>query len=420
MIDNSNVHNKDLSLIWRNKNDTVSFKINEQNEITNVKWLGGIDKQKAELFELVQIESSTNEPVSFPDSFFNAIILGDYSNSLSALSDKYSHDNTLTKPQCVIFSPPPQFQDSSLNIFTSEQFLSFCRHLILKISHLIKDTGFIIVHTYEPHYSKLKIILDEIFRRENYVGTIIWKKLEQSKLFSHVNLGMNRYYKELFDYIIIYSKDEKMRNFNKFPPEDTLYKNPDNDPRGPWESRPLVASEKSSNEEYTYTFKNGLQITRKFRYARKTLKRYEQENRIHFTKPKTGQGIPRLKIFFSERIRKFIETGEGGTTPNSLWINTKEYGSVQSLLLKLKDHPTLSIHLPFRTEKVYKKLLHLTSSENDLILDCFSQLGVVLKSAHELKRRWIGIEPNKFNILNGLIPWLNKCSPLRIYQNISV
>ncbi len=419
MAEDSQIPNEDLSLQWLHKNDTVSFKINEKNEITNVKWLEGNNKPNAKSFKIVQIESSTYEPVSLSENLYNCIIQGDYSNTLTALSDKYVHTNSLNKPQCVIFSPPLHFQDKSLNFLTSEHFISFCRNLISKIHHLIKDTGFIIIHTYEAHYSKLKIILDETFGRKNYVGTIIWKKLEQSKLFSHVKVGPNLYYKSPFDYILLYSKNENLRKFNKFPPTDTLYKNPDNDPRGPWESRPLVASEKSSNEEYTYTFKNGLQITRKFRYARETLRRYEQENRIHFTKPKTGRGIPRLKIFFSDRLKTYKDTGEGGTTPNSLWVNTKEYGSIQTLLLKLKDHPTVSIHHPFRTEKVYKKLFYLTTSENDVILDCFSQLGIVLKSASDLKRKWIGIEPNGFNIFEGLIPWLTYYSPFKIYHLVS-
>ncbi|MHA2122450.1 MAG: DNA methyltransferase, partial [Promethearchaeota archaeon] len=411
--------NKDLSLQWLNKNNNVSFEINERNEIINVKWITENDIRISGSHKMVNIENPTKESVFSSIDFYNCIIQGNYSLVLTTLSEIYKKTEDLTKPQCVIFSPPIQFQDCSLNYFTSEQFFSFCRHQFYTIKSLMKNTGFIVIHTHESHYSKLKIILDETFGRENYVGTIIWKKLEQSKLFSHINIGTNLYYRSLFDYILIYSKDENIRKFNKFPPEDTLYKNPDNDPRGPWESRPLVASEKSSNEEYTYTFKNGLELTRKFRYARDTLKRYEQENRIHFTKPKTGRGIPRLKIFFSERLKTYEDTGEGGTTPNSLWINTKKYGSIQTLLLKLKDHPTLSIHQPFRTEKVYKNLLYLTSSENDLVLDCFSQLGIVLNSANDLKRKWIGIEPNSFNISRGLIPWLSECSSFKIYHLVS-
>ncbi|MHA1885101.1 MAG: DNA methyltransferase, partial [Promethearchaeota archaeon] len=214
MAKDSQIPNEDLSLQWPHKNDTVSFKINAKNEITNVKWLEGKNKHNAKSFKMVQIESSTYEPVSLSENLYNCIIQGDYSNTLTALSDKYIHTKSLNKPQCVIFSPPLQFQDNSLNFLTSEQFISFSRNLISKIHHLIKDTGFIIIHTYEPHYSKLKIILDETFGRENYVGTIIWKKLEQSKLFSHVKVGTNLYYKSPFDYILLYSKNENLRKFN--------------------------------------------------------------------------------------------------------------------------------------------------------------------------------------------------------------
>lgn len=340
----------------------------------------------------------------------NVIINGQYSHSISILSDYFKLESDEKKIQCAIFSPPLHLQDPSLNFLTKEQFLTFSRNQLRKLKYMIKNSGFIIIHTYEPNYPELKIVLDEIFGRQNFIGTIIWKKLEYNSLFSHIEIGSNQYYRHLFDYIIIYSKDENLRKFNKFPPEDTLYKNPDNDPRGPWESRPLIASEKSSNEKYTYTFKNGLKLTRKFRYAKVTLKQFEMENRIHFTKPKNGQGIPRLKVFFSDRMNLYKKTGESGTTSNSLWLDNRKYGSIQSLFLDLKSHPTLSINKPFRTEKLYKCLLYLTSLEDDLVLDCFCQLGVILRCAHELNRKWIGIEPNIFNIQNGIIPWLKNAS----------
>lgn len=340
----------------------------------------------------------------------NVIINGQYSRSISLLSDYLKSERDEKKVQCVIFAPPLHLQDLSLNFLTKEQYITFSRNQLRKLKHMIKNSGFIIVHTYEPNYPELKIVLDEIFGRQNYIGTIIWKKLEYNSLLSHIEIGSNQYYRYLFDYIVIYSKDENLRKFNKFPPKDTLYKNPDNDPRGPWESRPLIASEKSSNEEYTYTFRNGLKLKRKFRYAKETLKQYELENRIHFTKPKNGKGIPRLKVFFSDRMDLYKKTGESGTTSNSLWIDNSKYGSIQSLYLDLQKHPTLSINKPFRTEKLYKNLLYLTSLEDDLVLDCFCQLGVVLKCAHELNRKWVGIEPNKINIQKGIIPWLKSAS----------
>ena len=392
----------------------VSFEIDETNEIINVSWIKS--EETIKMNNLADIISNGDQKFKANhQELYNTIIHGQYSNVLKILSDHFRKLSEENKIQCVIFAPPLQFQDSSLNFLTKEQFLTFSRNQLKKVKQMIKNSGFIIVHTFGPNYPELKIVLDELFGRQNYIGTILWKKLEEDSLFSHIEIGKNQYYKHPFDYILIYSKDENLRNFNKFPPTDTLYKNPDDDPRGPWESRPLVASEKSNNEEYTYTFRNGLELTRKFRYARDTLKRYEMENRIHFTKPKKSQGIPRLKVFFSDRMDIYKKTGEKGTTPNSLWIENRKYGSIQTLFLYLKNHPTLSINRPFRTEKLYRNLLYLTSLEDDLILDCFCQLGVVLKCAHELNRKWLAIESNKNNLQNGIIPWVkNKSSSAKL------
>ncbi|MFX1590696.1 MAG: DNA methyltransferase, partial [Promethearchaeota archaeon] len=395
----------ELTLNWPNKKNDIVFEINKNNEINNINWLKENESSFSGLRKLVKIKRSEDNKTKINfDLLKNTIIQGNYSHVLSFLSEYFEDMDKSKKVQSVIFAPPVSFQD--LSCFTSEQYLSFCELQFHKIKKMLKDTGFIIVHTIEANYPKLKIILDEIFGKSNYIGTIIWRKLEKSKLFSSIKIDFSEYYKFPFDYILLYSKDENLKKFNKFPPSDELYKNPDNDPRGPWESRPLIASEKSSNEIYTYVFKNGLSLTRKFRYAKDTLQKYEEENRIHFTKPKRGKGIPRLKIFFSERMDEFRKTGNGGTTPNSLWLDTGQFGSIQSLFIKLKDHPTFSINKPFRPEKLYKKLLYLTSTENDLILDCFCQLGIVLKTASELNLNWIGIDANLYNIEKGILPWL--------------
>jgi adenine-specific DNA-methyltransferase len=274
------------------------------------------------------------------------------------------------------------------------------------LKEMLKNEGFIVFHTIEPNYAKVKQILNEIFGEENHQGTFIWKKFENSVLYPGKVENKEDYYKNDYDFIILYCKNKDAMRFNKFPPEDKLYKNPDNDPRGKWESRPIIASEKSSNEVYTYIFKNGLILTRKFRYARETLEQYEKENRLHFTKPKKGDGIPRLKIFFKERMEIYKKSGKKGTTPNTLWIESAEYGSIQALRDKLKKHPTISINHPYRTEKLYKKLIQMTTLENDLIFDCFCQAGVVLKCIQELNRRWLGAEANLRNIRDGILPWL--------------
>ncbi|MFX0057170.1 MAG: DNA methyltransferase [Candidatus Hodarchaeota archaeon] len=410
-------HNQDkteLTLNWLNKKRDVFFEIDTNNGIKNVRWL-----KKNDILEsrtLIKMKKNDDQEINIDfNTLKNTIIQGNYSQVLKVLSEHFEDIGQSQKVQCVIFAPPITFQDLSLKYFKTEQFLSFCRSQFYKIKKILRDTGFIIVHTSEPNYAKLKIVLDEIFSKQNYIGTIIWRKLEKSKLFSSIRIGVSDYYKYPFDYILLYSKDENLRRFNKFPPTDELYKNPDDDPRGPWESRPIIASEKSSNETYTYIFKNGLSLTRKFRYAKETLQRYEEENRIHFTKPKKGIGIPRLKIFFSERMDEFKKTGNGGTTPNSLWLNTGQFGSIQSLLIKLKDHPTLSINMPFRPEKLYKKLLYLTCIKNDLIIDCFSQLGTVLKCASDLNLNWIGIDANLYNIEKGIIPWIDKSNGNKVH-----
>lgn len=365
------------------------------------------DLRVFEIRGLIEVDSKNRMlDLLFINPFIFSIFQGNPSLIFRVLSERFKKFENSQRIQCAFFCPPLQIQDPSNGKFTTEQFITFCRILFLQIHNMLKNEGFLIFHTFEPNYAKVKIVLDEIFGRQNHISTFIWKKHEESNLFSEMYDKGGIYYQSEFDYILLYCKDIERKKFYKLPPKDKLYKNPDNDPRGPWESRPLIQSAKSSNVEYTYTFKNGLTLTRKFRFTRENLEKFEKEDRIHFTKPKKGQGIPRLKVFFYERLDKYKKTGKGGTIPNSLWTDTTQYGSLESLMKDLEDHPKLELNKPYRPKKLYKSLMQMTTLEGDLILDCFCQLGVVLQAANELKRNWLGAEMNYTNISEGIIPWL--------------
>ena len=248
-----------------------------------------------------------------------------------------SKQNTFDYPshrvQSAFFCAPLPMQDAALGIFHEEQYLSLVYHAFQDILEILDDSGFCIVYAVESNYAATRIVMDEVFGRENHVSTIIWNSADDQQ-------------GRPFDYGIVYAKDLAQMKFYKFPPDPRTYKNPDGDPRGPWNSMPLVASQKASNPTFTYTFKNGSIITKKFRYPFHSIEKLERENRLHYTNPPGKMGIPRVKKYLTERLAEYEKYGTHGTTPNSLWIDLKRC-------------------------ELFEKLLQMTTQKGDRILDWF-------------------------------------------------
>ncbi len=300
--------------------------------------------------------------------------------------------------QCAFYSPPMLFQDPSLKFLTSDQFLSFSWAWFHWLKPSIRETGFLIVHAIEATYPKLRIILDHLFGRENHIATLIWKKSASISRESPRSGNYGTYFDAEFDYIIIYSKNISKMTFYKLPPDLSTYKNPDDDPRGPWHSMPLVASQKSSNKTFTYTFLNGNRVTKKFRYPPHSIQQLEMENRLHYTNPPGRLGIPRVKKFYRERMAEYQKTGKRGFTPNSLWIDPKKYGSIQEYWNALSYSPFESTQVfPFRVPKLYQNLVEMTTRASDRIFDGLSFFHDIPQMITAMRRKFYGISWNSRN-----------------------
>ena len=114
------------------------------------------------------------------------------------------------------------------------------------LRNLLSDDGsiWISIDDDEGHY--LKVLCDEIFGRNNYINTVIWEKK-----FSPQNDA--KWLSDNHDFILVYAKNKEVWRPNLLPRSEEMnsrYKNPDNDPRGPWASGDLTV--RTYNEEYDY------------------------------------------------------------------------------------------------------------------------------------------------------------------------
>lgn len=313
----------------------------------------------------------------------NRLIHGDNLSALKLLADA-----SPGSVKCAYLDPPYNNGESYLHYYDSmghdEWLLAISKRLQL-IKRLLKEDGslWISIDDSEIHY--LKVEADKIFGRENFVGTVIWERRttrENRKAFSRNH-----------EYLLVYSKNlalwSKTRNTLPLTEETkSRYKNPDNDPRGPWQSISANVQDGHATPQQFYSFKSpGGRIHhppkgRCWVYSESKMLEEVAKNNIWFGKD--GNGVPRIKKFLSER--------KDGLTPETLW-RAHEVGTTsdakKQLLALFKETTLFDTPKP---EQLIYKVLHISTNPGDLVLDPYLGSGTTAAVAHKMGRSYIGIE----------------------------
>lgn len=339
-------------------------------------WVGKYDEEK-ELEPRILIEDKSKSYGNAETD--NMLIHGDNLLALKALENEYEG-----RIKCIYIDPPyntgaafAQYNDNiEHSIWLS---LMYARLKIMK--NLLSEDGtiWISIDDDEGHY--LKIICDEIFGRNNFVSTVIWQKK-----FSPQNDA--KWLSDSHDFILVYAKEKeswKPNLLERTADMDSRYKNPDDDPRGPWTSSDFTARTYSANTDYPITTPSGRVVTptksRSWISTKEEFERLVADNRIWFGLK--GNNVPRKKTFLSEV--------QGGVVPMTTW-SFEEVGSTQDAKKEVK---TLNPEDPFATpkpEKLIEKVFTIASNEGDIVLDSFLGSGTTTAVAHKMNRKWIGIE----------------------------
>ena len=164
------------------------------------------------------------------------------------------------------------------------------------------------------------------------------------------------------------------------------YKNPDNDPRGPWTSTDCTAQAGHGTKDQFYTFVTpaGREIILPsnlcWRFTKERLEEEIAAGRIWLGKD--GKGVPRKKTYLSE---------SSGVVPWTWWTN-KEVGHNQEAKKEVNAlFGDNSFDTP-KPERLIERIIHIASNPGDLILDSFLGSGTTIAVAHKMGRRYIGIE----------------------------
>lgn len=236
---------------------------------------------------------------------------------------------------------------------------------------MLRHDGVIFVSISDHEVQNLRQIMDELFGPENFIATVIWQKV-----FSPKNSA--RHFSEDHDYIVVYAKNADEWTPQPLPrsaEQNARYKNPDNDPRGPWTSGDLSARNYYSEGTYGLRTPSGRAISGPppgtyWRISKKRLENLDRDNRIWWGPE--GDGVPRLKRFLSEV--------KDGRVPQTFWPYSEvghNQDAKKELLELVKFDSSDSVFGTPKPTSLVRRILSLATvaESNDLVMDFFAGSG---------------------------------------------
>ncbi len=323
------------------------------------------------------------EPVSshgIPGSG-NVLVQGDNLLALKSLMPFYKG-----QVKCI-FIDPPYNTGSAFEHYDDKLQHSQWLCMMLPRLELLKDllamdgSIWVTIDDNEGHY--LKVLMDEVFGRDNFVANVVWQK-------KYAGTNDSKYLSDIHDHVLVYAKTKSNWKPNLLLRSDELnakYTNPDNDSRGAWNSTNLSVKTFSEKNYYPIVGPTGNEFypppTRCWVVSKEKYQELLADKRIWFGGK--GDSRPYKKTFLSEV--------QQGTVPLTLWLHSDAGHNIEAKgeLRKLFPNSDDLFATP-KPERLLQRILHIATNPQDLVLDSFLGSGTTAAVAHKMNRRWIGIE----------------------------
>ncbi len=244
------------------------------------------------------------------------------------------------------------------------------------LQKLLDRDGVIFISIDDREQVSLRMLCNEIFGEANFVAQFIWQK--------RTSPDMRKLVSTAHEYICAYCKDitNLYDAINKvaLSEEDARnYKNPDNDPRGPWASSDFTAQGFRPNQMYEITTPGGAKYTppegRCWKNVESEFLRQVEEGRMWFGTD--GKGIPRRKTYLAEREGKNVWT----------WWDNKGVGHTQEAtkeIGKIFGTPT-AFDYP-KPVRLIQRIIQIATREDSIILDSFAGSGTTAQAVLNMNR----------------------------------
>jgi adenine-specific DNA-methyltransferase len=362
-------------------------------------WIGKEKRPRLEpriLLEDPEKSYHARHRISENDIFDNRLIFGDNLLALKALEQEFTG-----KVKCVYIDPPYNTGTAFTHYDDGLEhsiWLGLMRDRLEILWALLEENGslWVSIDDSEMHY--LRVLLDEVCGRTNFVASNIWQKRYSRE--NREAIG------DAHEYVLLYAKNPEQfkRTRNKLPLGEkqlAVYKNRNNDPKGAWRAVSFSAQGYRPNQMYEIVSP----ITGKqhrppegscWKVIESEYFRLLAENRMYFGK--NGDAVP-------SRIQylKDIE----GIVPWTWWPH-EEVGhtdeSKREIQMLFGKSDTFDTPKP---ERLINRILEISTNPGDLVLDSFAGSGTTGAVAQKMGRRWIMVELGE-HCHTHIIPRLKK------------
>ncbi len=310
----------------------------------------------------------------------NMLIQGDNLEGLKALLPFFAG-----KVKCVYIDPPyntrSAFAHYEDNLEHARWLATMWPRLELLRDLLAEDGSiWVSIDDHEGHY--LKVVMDELFGRKNFITNVIWRK-------NYAPKSSARHFSEDHDHVLVYGRNSETWMPNPMPrteKQNKMYKNPDDDPRGQWRPNNLAARNFYSRGTYSIRCPSGRLIAGPpagsyWRVSEEKFWEMDRDGRIWWGK--NGNNVPAPKIYLSE-VKQ-------GVVPQTLW-SYEDVGHTQVAKQEIVKLFGADVFGTPKPERLIQRILHIATNPGDLVLDSFLGSGTTAAVAHKMGRRWIGIE----------------------------
>ena len=339
------------------------------------------------------LETVSHHGSSSPDkSTDNLLIHGDNLEALKALMPFYRG-----RIKCIFIDPPYNTQSAFAHYddkLEHSQWLSMMLPRLELLRDLLSEDGsiWVTIDDNEAHY--LKVLMDEVFGRGNFVANVVWRSSDNSN-------NDARTFSVDHNQVLVYSASPGWLTIKQDAVEKrSHFRNDDNDPRGPWfDGNPLNSPKPRENLKYVLTAPNGNRIQpppNGWRWEPATMQEKLATGEIRFNENMTG--IKRRTYLYEMK----------GLPPSTLWTDLLKTGHNRQAKSEQKnlDIGTDLFSTP-KPERLLAEVLNIATNPGDLVLDSFLGSGTTAAVAHKMGRRWIGIEMGD-HALTHCLPRLQK------------
>lgn len=359
----------------------------------------------------------------------NLLIKGNNLIALHTLKEYFRHQSEQNKVKLIYIDPPYNTGSDSFNYndrFNHSTWLTFMKNRLEIARELLRDDGVIFVQCDDNEQAYLKVLMDEIFGRENFVTSAI-RQTRAGGGFGTSDFGITH------DYIIIFAKNRlssRLNGIQKDKKELTTYFSC-NDNKGVFHKRDLKQSQNQAgtredrpfmfypiltknNEVFSITYDEFkmIYVDKKFNDTfLNDLKEQYLNSGYDFILPQHSNSLGRWSCGF-DGFKKLLNDGdilcENGKIYKKERLNNENSTKVAtSIFLESKYHNGIAtqenaeifnkLNFAFpKPEALLQRIIEISTNENDLVLDFFAGSGTTLAVAHKMKRRYIGIEQMEY------------------------